>query len=355
MKNFINLYKCTGVLLIALSIVLFWSCEDDADDENNQSDLVGTWYFTDGESSVEITTDSDQTAVLPFSEGIGSIDLSGEITTELTYMMAHEEDGEIEIMLVSQSMNLYPLFPLYVATISITGGGGSAFFVVSESEDSITIYVANSIDMSFDADNHTLTINSTDFMKIDMSTGQMDTNSVVTFNGTLQSQTVNITANMPTLIDLGEIPSGIMTMIFESNGHWLSMIPDYDGDTPIDTSAGTWEIVDGVLMIMEEVDDEGGNYIDTSVVEYTFSNNILTMNLEIDQCEEEVDYPLEDCLEEAEMEYGLDSGSLVDIVQVMVWNFSQTAPNPRILLRSRIKHPLDSIMLQHKRIWHHPF
>ena len=362
MKTIISLLKYTGILLISMSLFLFWSCEDEADDEagngNLPQELVGTWYLTGGESYLEITSNSDQTTLDLFSEGIGSIDVSGELTATMTYMMAYEEDGAVEIALTNQMLFEYQNFPYYMMSISLYDGGGSAYFIVFVNEDSASFYATDTIDLSYDASTYTLTINSTDFMKLDMITGQIDSNSVVTVSGTLQSQTVNLIANTPTQVSLGDVPvdyMGSYTIIFDANGNWQRRIPDYDGDTAIDTGFGTWEIDDSQLIILEEIEDEDGDYIDTFAVDYTLSGNTLTLNMVMNICEEDEDYPIEECFEEAEMEFALDPGSLIDFIQISVLNFSQTAPVTRIRVRSKIKYPLQLKMFQDKRVWHHPF
>ncbi|MBC8400983.1 MAG: hypothetical protein H8E14_05800 [Candidatus Marinimicrobia bacterium] len=358
MEKIISLIKYAGIVLISMSMVLFWSCEDEADTEdgNHPQELVGTWYLTGGESFLELTSNSDQTGVDLFSEAIGSIDLSGEATGTMTYMIIYEEDGTVTIALTNQLLFGYQDFPLYAMNIYSYGGWYSAYFTVFESEDSSKFFITDSIDLSFDINTYTLTINSSDLMK--WNNGIIDSNSVVTVSGTLQSQTFNLTANTPMQVGLGDIPVGYMgsyTIILEANGNWQSMIPDYDGDTEIDTSFGTWDVDGSQLIILEEIEDEDGDYIDTFAVDFTLSGNTLTLNMAMDMCEEDEDYPIEECFEEAEMEFALDPGSLIDYVQVSVLNFSQTAPVTRIQARSKIKYPLQLKMFQDKRVWQHPF
>ena len=69
---------------------------------------------------------------------------------------------------------------------------------------------------------------------------------------------------------------------------------------------------------------------------------MLSLMMEEDYCSEaEVD-ELEMCLEEGELEFGLDPGSLTDLVMVQMLNFSNTPPTlARAASRSSLKHLLQ--------------
>ena len=73
-------------LLIILPLLFWMSCGEDAED-NLTAELVGTWYLTDGELYMEMTTNSDQTMIDQFGPGIGSIEVEGTVNTSLTYMI----------------------------------------------------------------------------------------------------------------------------------------------------------------------------------------------------------------------------------------------------------------------------
>lgn len=355
MKQFIRLGKYTGVLLLTMSIALFWSCEKDAEagDEKHPEELVGTWYYTDGNYYTEITTNSNQTMVDRFSEGIGSIDVSGEVTETLTYMMVVEYNGDVSIYITNQSMyTMEPDFPIYMVFMYSYGGTLSASFIAQESEEDYTYYTTDNVDYSYDASIYTLTIDSTYFFEMP------DSSTVVTIAGTLQSQTINIPANSPTQVDVGVDPFDYIsefTVSLEADGSWLrTMVMEFEGETETETGVGTWEVDDDQLIIIEEYEENGETEIDTVELDFTLSGNTLTLIMK-DWCEDEEDYPVEECLEEAEWEFGLESGSLTDIVYVSIMNFSKTAPNARILAKSNLKHLLQSKMPQHKRVRHHTF
>ena len=72
-------------LLIILPLLFWIACDEDAED-NLTAELVGTWYLTDGELYMEMTTNSDQTMIDSFGPGIGSIAVEGAGNTSLTYM-----------------------------------------------------------------------------------------------------------------------------------------------------------------------------------------------------------------------------------------------------------------------------
>lgn len=362
MKQFISLSKYISVLLLTMSMFLFWSCEGEAEaeDEKHPEELVGTWYFTDGEFYTEITTNSDQTMVDKFSAGIGSIDVSGEVTATLTYMGAYDEDGAVQISLANQSVFGNWDFPIYMVFIYSYGGTLSASFIAQESEEDYTYYTTDNVDYSYDASTYTLTINSTDFMELDMSTGEIDSSSVVTISGTLQSQTINIPADTPTLVGFGEYLFDYMsefTISLEADGSWLrTMVMEFEGETETETGVGTWEVDDDQLIIIEEYEENGETEIDTVELDFTLSGNTLTLTMEESMCEDDEYYPVEECLEETEWEFGLESGSLTDIADGWIMNFSQTAPTTKIVAKSSLRHLLQSKMPQHKRVVrHYPF
>lgn len=368
MKQFISLSKYTGVLLITMSIVLFWSCEDEAEvgDEKHPEELVGTWYFTDGEFDIEITTNSDQTMVNQFSEGIGSIDVSGEVTATLTYMimMVEEDDGFVGIMVLNQSPYTVSLgeqdSPFYAFAIYPPEDYVSAMFMVYESEYNYTYYTTDTIEFFYDTSTYTLTINSTDFMELDMSTYEIDSSSVVTISGTLQNQTTNIPANSPTQVSfVGDLTDYFseFTVSLNTDGSWLrTMVMEFEGETETETGVGSWEVDDDQLIIIEEYEEDGETEVDTVELDFTLSDNTLTIIMGEDWCEDDEDYSVEECLEEAEGDFGLESGSLTDIVRVWIMNFSQTAPTTKIVAKSSLRHLLQSKMPQHKRVVrHYPF
>ena len=97
-------------LLIILPLLFWISCDEDAED-NLPTELVGTWYLTDGELYMEMTTNSDQTMIDQFGLGIGSIEVEGAVNTSLTYMFLDEPAN----------------FPAYFLIISSYGGAYRLF------------------------------------------------------------------------------------------------------------------------------------------------------------------------------------------------------------------------------------
>ena len=99
-------------LLILLPLLFWIACDEDAED-TLPTELVGTWYLSNSEAYMEMTTNSDQTMIDQFGPGIGSIEVEGAVNTSLTYMIFDEFDGWISIMVANQSLGGPRNFPFY--------------------------------------------------------------------------------------------------------------------------------------------------------------------------------------------------------------------------------------------------
>ena len=99
-------------LLFILPLLLWVACEEDAED-TLPTELVGTWYLSNSEAYMEMTTNSDQTMIDQFGPGIGSIEVDGTVNTSMTYMIADEDYGWVSIMVANQSIYEPRNFPFY--------------------------------------------------------------------------------------------------------------------------------------------------------------------------------------------------------------------------------------------------
>jgi hypothetical protein len=327
--------------------LIFWiSCDEDAE-VNLTAELVGTWYLTDGELYMEMTTNSDQTMIDSFGPGIGSIAVEGAVNTSLTYMFLDEDYGEVSIMVANQSLDGPGIPPLYYLIVSSYGGELSAIFYALESEDDYIYYFTESLDLSYDLDSYTVTIGSTELFGTDMY-GVLDSSLSVTLSGTIQANTIAIPANTTTQVDqsyyLDYMPE--MTLTLEA---------DKDGSCT-ETDVGTWSVNADQLILLIEYEGYGETEVDTLEATVSVSGNMLSLIIEENYCSEAEEDELDVCLEEGAMEFGLDPGSLTDLVMVQIINFSNTPPTlARAASKSILKHLLQRKNSDRSHILYNPF
>jgi len=339
-------------LLFILPLLLWVACEEDAED-TLPTELVGTWYLTDGELYMEMTTNSDQTMIDQFGPGIGSIEVEGAVNTSLTYMILDEDYGAVSIMVANQSPFGPSIYPIYYLMVSSYGGDLSAVFYAVESEDDYIFYFTESLDLSYDLDSYTVTIGSTEFFGTDMYGDSLS----VTLSGTIQANSIAIPANTPTQVDQNNNFMPEMTITLEADGSIVRTETfDYYEGPETETYEGTWSVSGDQLIILEEYEGNGETEIDTVEFTFSLSGNTLTLIMEEDLCEPDEDYPMDECLEEGSMALGLDPGSLTDLVMVQIINFSNTPPTlARAASRSSLKHLLQTKIPDRSHILYNPF
>ena len=343
-------------LLFILPLLLWVACEEDAED-TLPTELVGTWYLSNNEVYMEMTTNSDQTMIDQFGPGIGSIAVEGAVNTSLTYMIFDEFDGWVSIMVASQSLYGPINFPFYYLMFDSYGGNASANFVAADSFYYETYYFTDSLDFSYDLDSYTFTIGSTEFYGTDMY-GVVDSSLSVTLSGTIQANTIAIPANTPTQVDRSDYYSmPEMTITLEADGSIVRTETFvYYEEPETETYEGTWSVSGDQLIILEEYEGNGETEIDTVEFTFSLSGNTLTLIMEEDLCEPDEDYPMDECLEEGSMALGLDPGSLTDLVMVQIINFSNTPPTlARAASKSILKHLLQRKNSDRNHILYNPF
>ena len=344
-------------LLIILPLLFWIACDEDTEDDPSV-ELVGTWYLTGGELYMEMTTNSDQTMIDRFRPGIGSIEVEGAVNTSLTYMLLQSYDNDYTIIIANQFLDGPGIFPLYYLMVSSYGGDLSAIFAIAESEDYQTFYFTDSLDLSYDPDSYAVSIVSTEFFGTDMY-GVVDSSLSVTLSGTIQANTIAIPANTPTQVDQSHyfdyMPE--MTITLEADGSIVRTEAfDYYEEPETETYEGTWSVSGDQLIILEEHEGNGETEVDTTEFTFSLSGNTLSLMMEEDWCEPDEEYPMDQCLEEGELEFGLDPGSLTDLVMVQIMNFSNTPPTlARAASRSSLKHLLQRKIPDRSHILYNPF
>ena len=343
-------------LLIILPLLFWIACDEDAED-NLTAELVGTWYLTGGELYMEMTTNSDQTMIDRFRPGIGSIEVEGAVNTSLTYMFLDEDYDDYYIVIANQFLDGPENLPIYFLSLSSYGGDLSTYFYAVESEDGYIVYFTDSLDLSYDLDSHTVTIGSTEFFGTDMYGDSLS----VTLSGTIQANSIAIPANTPTQVDFPDSfiddDASEITMTLEEDGSCvLTEVYEYDDETETETDVGTWSVNDDQLILLIEYEGYGETEVDTLEATVSVSGNMLSLIIEENYCSEAEEDELDECLEEGAMEFGLDPGSLTNLVMVQIMNFSNTPPTlARAASRSSLKHLLQTKIPDRSHILYNPF
>ena len=343
-------------LLFILPLLLWVACEEDAED-TLPTELVGTWYLSNSEAYMEMTTNSDQTMIDQIGAGIGSIAVDGAFDTSMTYMILEQFDGSVSIILANQSIYEPRNFPFYYLMVDSYGGVLSANFYAAESWDYGTYYFTDSLDLSYDLDSYTVTMGSTEFFGTDMYGVSLS----VTLSGTIQANSIAIPANTPTQVDftdsfIDDDASGFIMTLEEDGSCVLTEVYEYDDETETETDVGTWSVNDDQLILLIEYEGYGETEVDTLEATVSVSGNMLSLIIEENYCSEAEEDELDECLEEGSMEFGLDPGSLTNLVIVQIMNFSNTPPTlARAASRSSLKHLLQTKIPDRSHILYNPF
>ena len=105
-----------------------------------------------------------------------------------------------------------------------------------------------------------------------------------------------------------------------------------------------------------EYEGYGETEVDTLEATVSVSGNMLSLIIEENYCSEAEEDELDECLEEGAMEFGLDPGSLTNLVMVQIMNFSNTPPTlARAASRSSLKHLLQRKNSDRSHVLYNPF
>jgi len=306
------------------------------------NDLVGEWYFVSVDIDIIVSTNSDQVANMIYSECNGGIDLQGDLTKSLKYLFSYGDN----FIVTDKNYNAIFTEDDY---IMLSCFDGMIRILIASANDEV-YYINDFGDYSYDQTINSLIINSTNLYKvINMDTDEVDSNSVISVQGAIQYQTIDIMANMPMNLDVSyggmESFDGDTEFSLKSNGKWEMTYSGFDGETESDK--GTWKEVDGKL-ILKEIDTETGETYNTQF-EYEIEDGLLSLFIEEEYCSGEVNQELEDCYEVVEMTYGLDVGSINSLLMKGSYVFSSSKSNLNMLYNLKNKFPiLDKSIVRFK-------
>jgi len=284
-------------------------------------DLLGDWNAEYMAMNMLITSGTDQTAPnfnqrMGRQPASGSIDVSGALSGQMTYMMAMADSGATMVMLGNNPMtdDYYGdsediILPNFQLIYMYEEGEGEIFMFIGT--DTLAGDSIQGVWGSEDASDH-ITLDSTSLMVTidDLNlTGLLDS-STITLSGSLVPESIDIIAGEPFSITVeteGPDYSDGFVMRFLEDGTGLQMEENYDYDywdnydsllIEIDTLEFDWFANDdSVTIISMEYDDyydEPTGNLDTMTLGYSVVGDTLYMGESFDPCLEDY-YYYEDC------------------------------------------------------------
>jgi len=316
------------IILLVFSLVFTFSCDNKSTNggsEGNDFDaLVGTWHSQSATVDILVETNSNQTANDLFSQADGKLEVEGEYTTDLKYMLDVYMEG-IRLVMISEDMLLTMLMKPTSSTSMLTLSAmtfgdeifGSAVYDVVSNGDS-TSYIGNFEDFDLSQTQAQVTANDAIFVsgfaspKVKLDNAKTAT---VTMSGTITAATMPISANDPTSIlpfalPLDATDIGTVTLNDDSTFSADFTMEDF---VEIDTTInGRWYIEDDKL-ILAPPEGEAGEPLELDY-ELDGNNLIVTAVIALSEFLGEVDTGGLDVLGLLESVLGLDPGSLEDVI-----------------------------------------
>lgn len=295
--------KIVLILLMAALLILS-NCSDSTSSSN--SDFVGVWNMKDGDVQLKITTNSDQKGINLMEEGNGSIEVTGDITKTLKYLV-----NQYGYMIASEYSAYSEI--TFMSGISINFDGTSAMLTCYDENNPMisAYYQCDNANYSYDENTYTLTVEPTTLYKLDLTTYETDSSTTVQISGTLQSSTIEFKAGESQSVEwLDTFGSEDATIAIEEDGTYTITDTDTDGETTITT--GTWENSDGKLVFTEEDEDLGMEI--EYIMDYKFDGDDLILKYEMDFCTiiSGSDVPNAGCYSYIENILMIESGSISD-------------------------------------------
>ena len=321
--------------------------------DRDAEDLYGEWEYVDGNSTMWVTSGTDQTIPNPLqAQGLvpadGAIGIDGPIPGSMNYMMAMSGMYGYDMLFVILSNNsleendnyyyyedsipegvILPFYMLEYMSFPAYGQAGGEFIIADTVDGEIVeyYYEFGNVDDQLLVDSTSLRINITD-----LTLTNDNGDSTYVLSGTLAPGTIDIEAGVPTEIsspmfeeDFGPVSDDeSLTWQLYQDGTGLEIISgddEYYGETWSDTTELEWFAnEDSMTMIFFWEDDYYyEEEIDTMTLAYAVENDTLNLNGTMDLCEMMGDdYYYGDCYEMMSMFLGIED------IQEIIMEFEMT-------------------------------
>ncbi len=303
-------FKTVGILMALCPLMIVMLGCDEADEEGmdglQESQLHGAWENVSFENYQTIESNIDQDMVLMFSPGIGSIEVSGDLTASLTYLYSWGDAGNYMVFVGNNLLGIENL-PSYQVSINVVQGMASSLSMEVTLEDySQHNFQIDSIAVLYNQNTLQLNILETQLVADDSVT-------TVSIGGQLEPKQLSLLANEITTVNVfegfqfAELSEGVTTFHADNSFETISTL--WAGAEP-DTSLGTWSLNGSELTMVVE-NDEG--YQQITVAEASIVEDELTLVIR-GGCADESD--VAGCLQQVEEFLGMTQGTLVSFEDV---------------------------------------
>jgi len=287
--------------LTLLFILLFLiSCEKD-DGDSYAKDLIGNWTGYKQNNSYFITSITTQTVTNPYITGTGSITLDGAEEATLQYIYMYSSHGLTQITVAQKVFGITSEGNNYILNIYDYGDFGSFSQLFKTSANASDTYEGE-LEFSVEGQTVSLTGGALYHDSVDDSVMVVGTLSLV------QSEVISGTA-----LQLGNLDWMFENYEFSMNINddktFEQIIITITGDT--EETSGTWNADN------DEITLHYPNY------SKTFSYSVSATNLEMTYNNDLCVLTPDECLPQYEFMYGMEAGSLEQVVQIKTTYFSK--------------------------------
>ena len=287
-------------IILLLVILLFISCEKD-EGESYSKDLIGNWDGFKTNYVYTIISSISQTVNNPYEAGTGSLILSSAEEATLQYMYLYSINGVLQISISDKPIGVITEEIHYRLKIYDYGDFGTYSQLTKYISDAGENYEG---ELEFSLIGSELTVTSGALYHTSL-------NDSITVIGTLSPAQTSVNAGSET--ELGNVDWTFDTFEWNFNikddNSFTQTIITIDSGT-IERS-GTWEATS------DEITFHYSNSSDTYA--YSVSGSGLVLEFNKDLCVSNPD----ECLPLYELEYGMESGSLEQVVQIKTTHFSK--------------------------------
>ena len=287
--------------LTLLFILLFLiSCAKD-DGDSYAKDLIGNWTGYKQNNSYYITSITTQTVTNPYIAGTGSITLDGAEEATLQYIYMYSSHGLTQIAVAQKVFGITSEGNNYILNIYDYGDFGSFSQLFKTSANASDTYEGE-LEFSVEGQTVSLTGGALYHDSVDDSVMVVGTLSLV------QSEVISGTA-----LQLGNLDWMFENYEFSMNINddktFEQIIITITGDT--EETSGTWNADNDVITL---------HYPNYSK---TFSYSVSATNLDMTYNNDLCVLTPDECLPQYEFMYGMEAGSLEQVVQIKTTYFSK--------------------------------
>ena len=287
-------------IIIFLVMLFLISCEKD-EGETYSKDLIGNWDGFKTNYAYNIISNITQTVNNPYEAGLGSIELQGAEEATLQYMYLYSINGVQQVSMSDKPFGVTTEETHYGLKIYDYGDFGTYSQLTKYYADAGENYEGE-LDFSVNGSEITVTSGALYHPSI---------NDSVTVTGTLAPAQASITAGNDS--ELGNVDWVFDTFewnfnIIDDNSFEQKIVTV---DTGIIEYLGTWEATgDEITFHYTNSSDTYAYSVNGSSLELTFVKDLCPLNPD-------------ECLPLYELQYGMESGSLEQVVQVKTTYFSK--------------------------------